>query len=574
MSDAAAAVSFEPEEKVVFLAVMRALAHHGFLEEVEAVHADMLSFGYTECIDSLNHLLQASIVSANEEASTAIMDRIISLTPSTRFSTDGTTELASILLSDENSPTQSKANRNHGLTLPIDKMRNWNATTFAHMVDSACQDHNLEFALLLMATCYRMGMALPHQALARVIGVCLHSEEFRAAVELADLIEQGGLVYRHSDQPNSGETTNFKNLLRSEARSGQVARRLAPSIWMSILRSCAEGGYLAGVELSWSRAVRLGLLAPDDGLLLTILALAAKEGSVQMVRTCLRHIDPTFFKEGEPVIPSDQNSDTQSRPSRDLSTPAKRIEMQEWHLAPLFEAECSARNYQGAMQTLCLYHHRGWTITDRTASRISTSIYPDKASLRLALDALAHSATDAKQGTHICIVNAVMSAAVWLGDLAAALEIYRAIPSYHTIADADGKVSNRQPRFIRANLDTFNTLLSGCIDAADYDMGVELLKDLNKLKIGPDAVTYERMIVLCLTQATYDDAFGLVEEAKDKGITPSRKSFEALARKCFHNKDFRYQRVLADMSDHGYRPNRKLLQELQLETDPLSRFSS
>ncbi len=59
-------IIFEPEEKVVFLAIMRTLAHHGLLEEVQVVHADMLSFGFEECIDSLNHILQAAIISGDE----------------------------------------------------------------------------------------------------------------------------------------------------------------------------------------------------------------------------------------------------------------------------------------------------------------------------------------------------------------------------------------------------------------------------------------------------------------------------------------------------------------------------
>ena len=84
----------------------------------------------------------------------------------------------------------------------------------------------------------------------------------------------------------------------------------------------------------------------------------------------------------------------------------------------------------------------------------------------------------------------------------------------------------------------------------------------------PTVVTFERMIVLCLTQRNYDDAFGFIEEAKERGITPSRKSYEALVRKCFRERDQRWERLLSDMSDHGYRPSAKLLGEL--EVDPAS----
>ncbi|CDS00540.1 uncharacterized protein SPSC_06036 [Sporisorium scitamineum] len=560
-------VSFEPEEQVVFLAVMRALAFHGLLEEVQAIHADMLSFGFDECIDSLNNLLQAAIVCGDEKATAATLESILALQPSTSSASERSEQLAKVLLGDSNSSTRTKAGRITGLTLPLEKMRNWTATTFAHVVESACQDHNFEYALLLLSTCYRLGLSLPHDTLSRLISLCLHCGEFRTALELADLMEQGGLVYR--DPSSAAQAGLGKDAaLRSQARGGQVSRRLPPSMWMSVLRSCAEGGYLPGVELAWSKAVIQGLQSPDDGLLQLILALAAKEGSAQMAQVCLRHIDPTFDASASASTSFRSTSPANPASARRVSV-SKRMDLQEWHLAPLFEAQCSARDYQGAMRTLRAYHSRGFTITDRTTSRISTSIYPDKTALQLARDALTLSATDPAEGTHRAIVNAVLSAAVWLGDLSQALEIYHSMPTFHRFPAPEAPPhKSRDP--ITPNLDTFNSLLSGCIDSADYDAGVELLRDLNVHKIRPDVTTFERMVVLCLTQSHYDDAFGFIEEAKVKNILPSRKSYEALVRKCFREKDHRWESVMADMSDQGYRPSPRLLRELELDPDAYS----
>ncbi|KAJ1025826.1 hypothetical protein NDA18_004159 [Ustilago nuda] len=558
--------TFEPKEKIVFFAVMRALAIHGFLEETQAVHADMLSVGFEDCIESLNLLLQAAVVSGDQDATSAILERIFALqSPSSSTSNSSAVELANLLLKGDESSLSSRSSR--GLTLSLQKTRNWNVSTFAHMTHNAFQNYNLEYALLLLSSCYRLGFQLPHESLKHLIGLCLHTEEFRAAVELADLIEQGGLVYSEASRGEASTSgLDAQDLLRSEARSGQVARRLPPSLWMSILRSCAEGGYLPGVELAWFRAVKQGLLSPDDGLVLQILSLAAKEGSVQMARISLRHIDPTYETQ-DFNSKTESNHEDSAQPLRRPSPASKRIKIQEWHLAPLFEAQCSAKDYSGAMRTLHTYHHRGFSITDRITSRISTSIYRDKTWLQAALDALASTATNSAVGTHTAVVNAVLSAAVWLGDLAQALEIYRTMPSYYTFTDKDGGRPPRQALAIKPNLGTFNTLLNGCIDAADYETGVKLLKDLNKLRIRPDLVTFERMIVLCLTQRNYDNAFGFVEEAKEKGIKPSRKSYEALVRKCFSEKDHRWEGVLADMSDHGYRPSPKLLRALGLDPD-------
>lgn len=551
-------VEFDPSERIVFLAIMRALAPHGLLQEVQAVSDDMRSFGFSECIDSLNHLLEAAVISARREAIDDILDRIRNLPPpASAPQAERSSKLANLLFNAK--PDMSRPGQTTAMEMPLDYMQNWNATTFAHLLESACQDHNLEMASLMLSSCYRLGFTLPHRALTHTITLFLHSEEHRAAVELADLMEQGGLVHRH-DVTRSAEksASRITNPPGSGTSPGQVARRFPPSIWMSILRACAEGGYLPGVELAWSKAVVQGLQTPDDGLLQLILALSAKEGCVQMARNCLAHIDPSYAQ------PS--SSPTEASSSQ---RPSSGLDLQEWHLAPLFEAQCSARDYEGAMNTLSGLFRRGFAITNRSTSRISTSIFPHKSALQLAVQALTKTAADKAIGTHIDIVNAVISAAVWLGDLAQALEIYRALPTYQVIPrdPANVKGGNRSPNKITPTRDTFNVLLSGCIDIADYETGVVMLKDLNALKLKPNEVTFERMIMLCLTQKNYEDAFGFIEEAKERDIVPSRKSYEALARKCFAQDDHRWELVLSNMSDQGYRPSSALLCEFDLEPD-------
>ncbi|SPO26105.1 uncharacterized protein UTRI_02380 [Ustilago trichophora] len=230
------------------------------------------------------------------------------------------------------------------------------------------------------------------------LGASASSDEFRAAVELADLVEQGGL---HLD-----------------VDPAILCRRRLSAWCRACMVSCGDA--------------RIAL--PDDGLILTILGLAAKEGSAQMARVCLHQIDPTF-NELNP-IPSPRPAQLRIRPvdhHRDAIYAIEEYRDPRMALGPLFEAYCSAHDYEGALP-----------------------------SLQLAV------------GTHIAIVNAVLTAAVWLGDLAQALEIYRAIPTYHAIASPSGAQAH-PPNYtnVSTELDTFNSLLSGCIDAADYETGVD-----------------------------------------------------------------------------------------------------
>ncbi len=155
-------VEFDPSERIVFLAIMRALAPHGLLQEVQAVSDDMRSFGFSECIDSLNHLLEAAVISARREAIDDILDRIRNLPPpASAPQAERSSKLANLLFNAK--PDMSRPGQTVAMEMPLDYMQNWNATTFAHLLESACQDHNLEMASLMLSSCYRLGFTLPHR---------------------------------------------------------------------------------------------------------------------------------------------------------------------------------------------------------------------------------------------------------------------------------------------------------------------------------------------------------------------------------------------------------------------------
>ncbi|PWY99831.1 hypothetical protein BCV70DRAFT_200742 [Testicularia cyperi] len=560
-------VTFEPREKTVFLALLRALGHHGHLQEVRAVLDDMLHCGFDLCLASLNSLLEAAVVSADVQAIDDALDRIAQL-PSSSTRSSSSSLQSSDKLSDMvfTSGTEQLARQSTTFELAPEYTRNWDATTCAHLIESACQNHNLEYALAVLTTSHRLDESLPHESLIHVIGLCLHSQEFRLAIELADTIESGELAYANdSDLSCQDGSTDPRPL--SETSSGRVARRLPPSLWISILRSCAEGGYMAGTELAWHRGVVQGLLVPDEGLILSVLALAAKEGSVQMAKVCLQQLDPSFDPENVSGLAATPTTSS-PRPPQSLTASARMTSasvpfaLQEWHLAPLFEAQCSSRDFEGALRTLCSFRHRALPISNRTTSRISTAIYPDSDALHKAYAALAKAATDPTFGTCIEAVNAVLNAAIWMGESTVAVDIYRAIPEWHAIAEG-----NEEVKFIQPDLHTFNTILNLCIDTSDRELGGEVLAHLNRLPLRPDATTYERMTLLCLTQNEYEDAFGFMEEAKSHNMVPSRKSYEGLIRKCFAAKDDRWKRVLEDMCEAGHNVSRRLQAELYSDSD-------
>jgi pentatricopeptide repeat protein len=141
-------------------------------------------------------------------------------------------------------------------------------------------------------------------------------------------------------------------------------------------------------------------------------------------------------------------------------------------------------------------------------------------------------------------INAIIRAAISLSDLQRAVGAYKAFPDYNCIPD----------------IDTFNTLLTGCVAASHRELGDRLLLDLKELGIKPNATTYEQIILLCLTQATYEDAFFYLEEMKAQKFTPPWRVYSAIIRTCVAADDSRYTLALDEMKQCGYTVPRTLQQ--------------
>lgn len=146
-------------------------------------------------------------------------------------------------------------------------------------------------------------------------------------------------------------------------------------------------------------------------------------------------------------------------------------------------------------------------------------------------------------------INAIIRAAVSLSDLQRAVGAYKVFPDYKCVPD----------------IDTFNTLLSGCIAASHRELGDRLLLDLKELGIKPDATTYERIILLCLTQVTYEDAFFYLEEMKAQKFVPPLRVYSAIIRACIDAGDSRYTLALDELKQCGYTVSNSLQQYIDSE---------
>ena len=564
----------------IFHALLKCFSKHGHLVECQGVIDDMQMSGLQVDLVSLNYLLEAAVFAGNSQAIHDTLNQISSLASHT---SDSVPETAS------SSPPQ-----NHGV---LPNTSNWSSTTFTHLINSAYQSHNLEMALSLMATCLRNQVALEHDALRKILYLCFNTNEVRLAVELATASENGGLYTTTSD----GQ------------QSARVARRLESSLWMAMLAASAQNGYLPGVIHCWNRAVVTDLQTPDEGTLLRILAVAARDGHVDLAMAALERLHPGFgVLFGRVPVPDSAAPLSLKHAKRGLNMPraslrpyrpgwtdptdtqTRSLVMQEWHLAPLFEAHCQSHDFDGAIRAISLMKRCGHPVTPKSISMLAKICSNSPVLLNEAFQSLLRIGGDKNWGVDVVAVNALIYAAVLMDNPSTAIEIYKAcwhlrdatldpkagqsqiaIPPNSLAADLSVSVGKWSPvdkgsvACVRPDLETYHQLILGCINTSDAETGRKLLTDLNALGLRPTTLTYERMIQLCLTQSSYEDAFGFMEQAKMSGLVPTRKSYEALILKCHSEQDERWKMVLDELEEAGHHLGNSIRLELGLNEEPM-----
>lgn len=374
-----------------------------------------------------------------------------------------------------------------------------NEQTFFLMIQRHTTDkRNLEFILQCMYVMGSRGLVIELTIAQDVIGLAAELGFPRLALDLAE---------------------NF------EATS---VRRLSPETWMRCLASSAEALYVCGifimyrfhltydwktegVQRCWEQVVGVLNVTPDEGLCLDVLHTAGRHGLSDLATDVIRVL-------------------------RNLGA-----DWQEHHFAPLVEALCKAGNLKDAFGTLDLMRSSNIFPTTITAQPIYDFLKQDIDKVDGAWELLDNLRNEGKTIDRTAI-NAIIRAAISLSDLQRAVGAYKAFPDYKCVPD----------------IDTFNTLLSGCIVASHRELGNKLLLDLKGLGIKPDATTYERIIILCLTQATYEDAFFYLEEMKAQKFVPPRSVYDAIIRTCIAAGDSRHTLALDELKQCGYTVSRSL----------------
>ncbi|ORX37197.1 hypothetical protein BD324DRAFT_600886 [Kockovaella imperatae] len=299
---------------------------------------------------------------------------------------------------------------------------------------------------------------------------------------------------------------NPRLALQLAAVGGQTpahAKEIDAAMREEILVASAETGFMEGLEIAWTHASSTGVFAPDEGLILRIIDVAARNSRPDMAENALKYLD---------------------------SLPVK---VEPRHLLPLVEAHLNNGSVLAAVKVAASLPQDDDLKLDDLAPlirHISDSEIIDKVFYHL------EDLHRTGERLNVVSVNALIAAAVRLNDLHRA----RAIQS------------SFEDLGVTPNMDTFNLLLKGCVTMEHRALGDNIMSEISKAGLSPTQSTYEDMIALCLIPREYEDAFYYLEQMKSLNLMPSREIYRRLLEKCQRNNDHRGQFVLEEMETLGY----------------------
>lgn len=537
--------------RFVYTFLLRILAGNARLEVCQQVVKDMEKEGVLIDVGILNWVLKAAVMQGDESMILETLEKI-SLLPS------------------HESRGEQLASANSSL-IPLSWSRNWTTFTYQQLFLRSRLSHNLEYCLALLGSASQrdktplgaqdadssfLTQTLDSNTMESIIATAVHAREARLAVDLGLWMDE--IVGK---------------------------RRLHTMAWMRVLRSCADLDWFPGVALAWERAVVRGLATVDEGLVLSVCLCASRAGEAAFIKEALK-----VWQERAPP----------------MSTKA----LQEWHITPLLDAQSSTFDFESALQTASqLARLPGHTkdgntlLLESLMQAASTSV----TAFRSAFSAFLRVGRSQEGWGGVCVatLNALMMAANRLDLYDMTIALYKSrnyvrneySTASDTIAalppdlesaywersmqedetptilmlDKDSEKQVASLHTVQANVQTYNILLSTAIDRRNRHLAKAVLTHLTKANIHGDATTYERVIVLSLTQPSYESAFTYLGECKENKITPTRDSYLAIGKRCLEERDERWIGIGQEMLKRGYYPGPQLAQALQkggwMETD-------
>ncbi|RKF62175.1 Pentatricopeptide repeat-containing protein, chloroplastic [Erysiphe neolycopersici] len=242
-------------------------------------------------------------------------------------------------------------------------------------------------------------------------------------------------------------------------------------VWHFLMDSFGKGLHLEGLRFIWRHRVRLGYLIPSDGMLSAVLNTAA------------RHADPYLATSAASI----------------LST---RSALDPYHYEALIEAFAKSKDFKSAFRALCIMAKAGFNPDASNTRPLLACLSSDRKLPSLAWDVLTDIYSDGQTIT-ITAINVILEASASQLNIDEVMLMYKKI---HTICSGP-------------NTATFNHILQALSKTVipSKKEAMFLASEMRSLGIKPDKLTYDRLILVCIREKDYEDAFRYLDEMIREG---------------------------------------------------------
>ena len=317
------------------------------------------------------------------------------------------------------------------------------------------------------------------------------------------------------------EMDEVLRLLQERVQAGDT--NISPSLFYHLLDASARVLHYPLASYIWNSRVRTRYLNPSSGICLNTMALAAREADTALAQDVFDFLG-----------------------RRDTTFEAQHYEV-------LIESYVNAGVPENGFYILSAMQAAGVVPTDGTTRRLAEYLmYPAApADIVESMFAVLENIREKGGAIPVAAVNVLLETASSRQNLEQALELYGSIPE---ICDAAGGTPN---------LATFNQLFRLCHKMARKDVALRLAGEMVKARVLPDALTYDRMMLVCLRATTpsppshsvhptekeplYEDGMRYYREMRAKGFEPRFGSALALVRTLTQAGDARVDEVLDEL---------------------------
>lgn len=258
------------------------------------------------------------------------------------------------------------------------------------------------------------------------------------------------------------ELDEILRLLQQRVHDGDT--NISPTLWYYVLDVAARQLHYPLASYVWNRRVRNHYLNPSAGICLNVMALAARARDTQLAQDVFDLLA-----------------------QRDTVFEAQHYEL-------LIEAYVNAGSAENGFYILSAMQAAGVIPTEGTTRRLAVYLRSSKQPTDI-IESMFSVLTDIKEQRGglipVAAVNVLIEVAATQRQLDLAVDLYKAIPGLCVTG---------------ANLATFNMLFRLCHRTGRKDLALQLAAEMVAMRILPSALTYDRMMLVCLTPPSSDSS--------------------------------------------------------------------